>query len=137
MNEALRAKVDESLSAPVIDAGDLPWAYGQDRITAMVRDPDSAYLYWEITDEGIAAARARLGPAGEHGWCNLRIYDTTGTTFDGTNAHDYFDIRVDRADREYFVMIRRPGSSMHAEIGIKTYEGYFQPVARSGQGDFP
>src|ERR1019366_8716892 len=57
-----------------IDAGDLPWGYGENRITAIVRDPDSAYLYWEITDEGIAAARSRLGPGGDRGWCNLRIY---------------------------------------------------------------
>ena len=120
-----------------VDVGELPWGYGQDRIAALVRDPDSAYLYWEISDDGIAAARSRLGPAGAHGWCNLRVYDTTGREFDGTNANDYFDIRVDRADREHFVMVRRPASSMHAEIGVKTEEGYFQPIARSGRGDFP
>ena len=34
-------------------------------------------------------------------------------------------------------MIRRPTSSMHAEIGIKTHEGFFQPIARSGRADFP
>ena len=76
-----------------IDAGELPWGYGENRITVIVRDPDSAYLYWEIDDEGIAAARSRLGPAGTRGWCNLRIYDTTGREFDGTNANDYFDLR--------------------------------------------
>jgi len=26
---------------------------------------------------------------------------------------------------------------MHAEIGIKTHEGFFQPVARSGRAEFP
>jgi hypothetical protein len=122
---------------PSIDAGDLPWAYGEDRITALVRDPDSAYLYWEITDGGMTAARERLGPAGEHGWINLRVYDTTGRDFNGTNANDYFDIRVERHDREYFIMIRRPTSTLHAEIGIKTYEGFFQPIARSGAAQFP
>lgn len=132
-----QSKFDLGGAEPQVDAGELPWAYGEDRITAMVRDPDSAYLYWEITDEGIAAARARLGVAGQHGWCNLRVYDTTGRDFDGVNANDYFDIRVDRHDREYFVMIRRPSSSMHVEIGIKSHEGYFQPIARSGRADFP
>jgi hypothetical protein len=131
------AKFDVGGGPPAIDAGELPWAYGEDRITALVRDPESAYVYWEITDEGIAAARSRLGPAGQHGWCNLRVYDTTGRDFDGTNAHDYFDIRVDRNDREYFVMIRRPASSMHVEVGIRTHEGYFQAIARSGRADFP
>jgi hypothetical protein len=122
---------------PAIDAGELPWGYGENRITAMARDPDSAFLYWEVTDDGIAAARARLGPAGEHGWLDLRVYDTTGRDFDGTNANDYFDIRVERHDREYFVMIRRPTSTMHAEIGVRTHEGYFQPIARSGRTEFP
>jgi hypothetical protein len=120
-----------------IDEGEVPWSYGENRITVIVRDPDSAYLYWEIDDAGIAAARSRLGPAGERGWCNLRIYDTTGRDFDGTNANDYFDLTVDRADREYYLMIRRPSSSMHAEIGVKTDEGFFQAIARSGRADFP
>lgn len=120
-----------------IDPGELPWGYGENRITALVRDPDSAYVYWEITDEGIAAARSRLGAAGERGWCTLRIYDTTGHDFDGTNANDYFDLTVDRADREQYLMIRRPASAMHAEIGIKTEEGFFQPIARSGRAEFP
>jgi hypothetical protein len=119
------------------ESGDLPWSYGENRLTALVRDPDSAFLYWEATDDGIAAARSRLGPAGANGWCNLRVYDTTGKVFDGTNANDYFDVRVDRTDREYFLMIRRPNSAMHVEIGIKTDEGYFQPIARSGAAIFP
>ncbi|MCL2449174.1 MAG: DUF4912 domain-containing protein [Polyangiaceae bacterium] len=134
---AVAAKFDVGAPPPPILAGELPWGYGENRITAVARDPDSAYLYWEITDEGIASARSRLGAAGGEGWCNLRIYDTTGHDFDGTNANDYFDIRVDRADREYFLMIRRPTSSMHAEVGVKTYEGFFQPIARSGRVDFP
>ena len=120
-----------------VDAGELPWAYGEDRITAIARDPDSAFLYWEVTDGGIAAARARLGPAGQDGWLDLRVYDTTGRDFDGTNANDYFDIRVERHDREYFVMIRRPTSTMHVEIGVRTHEGFFQPIARSGRAEFP
>ena len=123
--------------SPTIDAGELPWAYGEDRITAIARDPDSAFLYWEVTDEGLAAARRRLGPAGHDGWLDLRVYDTTGREFDGTNANDYFDIRVERHDREYFVMIRRPTSRMHVEIGVRTHEGFFQAIARSGRTDFP
>src|ERR1700729_236056 len=77
------------------DGLELPWAYGDNRITAMVRSPDSLYLYWEITDEGIADARGRLGAGGPDGWCNLRVYDTTGREFDGINANDYFDVRIE------------------------------------------
>src|SRR5579859_2472954 len=139
MRDDTRVEDSKFQLGPVVsfESGDLPWSYGENRITAMVRDPDSAFLYWEITDEGIARARSRLGPHGDGGWCNLRVYDASGRDFDGTNANDYFDIRVDRSDREYFLMIRRPGSSMHVEIGMKTIEGYFHPIARSGRADFP
>jgi len=139
MRDDTRAQESKFQLSPAVsfESGDLPWSYGENRLTAVVRDPDSAFLYWEATDEGIAAARNRLGPAGADGWCNLRVYDTTGRVFDGTNANDYFDVRVDRADREYFLMIRRPNSTMHVEIGIKTHEGYFQPIARSGLAQFP
>jgi hypothetical protein len=131
------SKFELGAVAANVDTGELPWSYGENRVTAVVRDPDSAYLYWEITDEGLATARSRLGPAGSGGWCNLRVYDTTGRTFDGTNANDYFDIRIDRSDREYFLMIRRPTSTMHVEVGVKSEEGFFQPIARSGRADFP
>jgi hypothetical protein len=120
-----------------IDAGDLPWSYGEDRVTALVVDPDSAYVYWELTDDALAGARARLGAAGAHGWCNLRVYDVTGRNFDGTNATTYFDVRVERDDREHFLTVRRPGSTLSVEIGVKTTEGYFQAIVRSGRVDFP
>ncbi len=115
----------------------LPWSYGDNRITAMVRSPDSLYLYWEITDEGIADARRRLGAGGAQAWCNLRVYDTTGREFDGINANDYFDVRIERTDREYFLNLHRPTASFHVEVGIKSHEGYFQAIARSGRADFP
>jgi hypothetical protein len=139
---ASRAKFDlHGSSAPrQLDSTPVPWGYGEDRITALVRSPDSLYLYWEITDAGIERARSRLGRAGapEAGaWFNLRLYDTTGRHFDGTNANHYVDQRVDRAERDRFVAVGRPGSSLHAEIGVMTYEGYFQPIARSGRADFP
>jgi hypothetical protein len=131
-----RAKFDIG-APPQLASASIPWGYGENRITALVRSPEHLYLYWEMTDEGIVAARARLGPAGEHAWCNLRVYDTTARDFDGTNANHYIDIRVERGSREYFLPVHRPGSSAYVEVGMKSHEGYFQPVARSGRAEFP
>jgi hypothetical protein len=130
-------KFDLGAPPAPFDGAELPWGYGESRITALVRSPDSLYLTWEIIDEAIADARRRLGSAGQWGWFNLRVYDTTGHEFDGTNANEYFDIHVERGDRDYFLLLGRPGSSFHIEIGIKSHEGYFQPIARSGRADFP
>src|SRR5262249_10498535 len=85
---AERSKFDLGAPPPPFEAGELPWGYGDNRIRALVRSPDSLYLYWEVTDDGIDDARRRLD--GAWGWVNLRVYDTTERDFDGTNANEYF-----------------------------------------------
>ena len=116
---------------------DIPWGYGHDRITAMAVDPARLYVYWEATDASIDAARAGLGPSGERAWLNLRVYDITGRLFDGTNAHSYFDHRVERHERQWFFGIDKPTSTTCVELGLRSEEGYFVKIVRSGRVEFP
>jgi hypothetical protein len=120
-----------------LDAERIPWGYGQDRVTAMVVDPERLYVYWEVTDEAIERTRAELGPGGQDAWLNLRIYDVTGRIFDGNNANAYFDQSVSRTDRQWFFFIGKPTSTAVVELGLKSREGYFVRVARSGRAEFP
>ena len=120
-----------------VEAEHIPWGYGQDRVTAMVVDPERLYVYWEVTDQAIERARAALGPGGRDAWINLRVYDVTHRIFDGTNAHSYFDHALSRSDRQWFFFIGRPASTAVVELGLKSHEGYFVRVARSGRADFP
>jgi hypothetical protein len=126
---------------PSVDAApmpkDIPWGYGYDRVTAMVIDPERLFVYWEVTDDAVAAARAGLGPAGANAWLNLRVYDISGRLFDGTNAHSYFDHRIERSDRQWFFAINKPTSSACVEVGLKSEEGYFAKIVRSGRAEFP
>ena len=126
---------------PAVDAAPMPqhipWGYGYDRITAMVIDPERLFVYWELTDDAVAAARAGLGPAGKNAWLNLRVYDISGRLFDGTNAHSYFDHQIERHDRQWFFVINKPTSSACVEVGLKSEEGYFAKVIRSGRVEFP
>ena len=115
----------------------IPWGYGQDRVTAMAVDPDRLYAYWEVTEDALAAARGGLGRAGGSAWLNLRVYDISGRLFDGTNAHSYFDHRLERHDRQWFFTIGKPSSSACVEIGLRSEEGYFVKIARSGRVEFP
>lgn len=124
---------DRPLSAP----DQIPWGYGQDRVTAMVVDPDYLYSYWEITNDAIEHARSKLGPSGADAWLNLRVYDVTGRLFDGTNAHSYFDHRIERHDRQWFFYIGKPTSTACVEVGLKSFDGYFVRIARSGRVEFP
>ena len=122
--------------APAQPSTTIPWSYGYDRVTGMAVDPDRLFVYWEVTDEAIARARAGLGPGGKDAWLNLRVYDTTDRIFDGTNAHSYFDHRVERTDRHWFFHVGKPSSSAFVDIGLKSHEGYFVKIVRSGRVEF-
>jgi hypothetical protein len=115
----------------------IPWAYGEDRVTGLAVDPDRLFVYWEVTDLAMERARQALGRGGPGAWLNLRVYDTTGRIFDGTNAHSYFDRRVERDDRQYFFDIGKPSSEAFVEVGLRSHEGYFVKIARSGRVSFP
>src|SRR5262249_3231228 len=78
-----------------------------------------------------------LGAGGDGAWLSLRVYDVTGRIFDGTNAHAYFDHRVERHDRQWFFAIGKPGSTACVEIGMKSSEGYFVRIARSARAALP
>jgi len=114
----------------------IPWSYDYDRVTGMAVDPDRLFVYWEVTDDAIEGARSALGPAGKNAWLNLRVYDTTDRIFDGTNAHSYFDHRIERGDRHWFFQIGKPSSSAFVDIGLKSSEGYFVKIVRSGRVEF-
>jgi hypothetical protein len=115
----------------------IPWSYGMDRVTAMPVDPDRLFVYWELTDEAIARVRPQLGSGAAGAWVDLRVYDTTGLIFDGTNAHSYFDHKVERHERQWFFQIGKPSSQAVVEVGLRSHEGYFVKIARSGRVDFP
>jgi len=115
----------------------IPWSYGQNRVTAMVVDPEKMFVYWECTDSAIDSARRGLGEAGRGAWLNLRVYDITGRLFDGTNAHSYFDHQIERSDRQWFFQIGRPTSVACVELGLKSAEGFFVKISRSGRAEFP
>jgi hypothetical protein len=115
----------------------IPWSYGYDRVTGMAVDPERLFVYWEVTDDAIERARTGLGAAGKGAWLTLRVYDTTDRIFDGTNAHSYFDHKVERSDRHWFFNVSKPSSSAFVDIGLKSGEGYFVKIVRSGRVEFP
>ena len=114
----------------------IPWGYGFDRVTAMAVDPVRLFVYWEVTDGAIEAARKQLGSGGAGAWLSLRVYDISGRLFDGTNAHSYFDEGVGRDVRQWFFEIGKPTSTACVEIGLKSAEGFFVKISRSGRVDF-
>ena len=114
---------------------ELPNGYGEDRITAMVRDPHWVFVYWEITPRGLDSARQKLGSDGAS--LSLRVYDITGITFTGRNAHRSFDIDIAEHTGGWHINTRSPGASFCVDIGLLDERGEFRTIARSNTVSTP
>jgi len=110
---------------------ELPHGYGDNMITLMVRDPYWAYAFWEVTQKKLDSGRAGLGEAGQSSYLALRVYDITGISFDGRNAHRHFDTGIYERVGDWFLDVARPGRSFVADLGLKTHDGRFVTLARS------
>ena len=129
------AKYADLKPAPPPTLGELPWGSGDNRIVAMARDPQWAFAYWEITDDAIAAARAKIKDP--QAGLSLRVYDTTHREFNGLNAHSHWDLGVDRETTRYHLRTGRPGATIHIDIGVRTWSGDFMPIVRSNPLEMP
>ena len=119
--------------APVL--GNIPWGYGDIRITGMARDPHWACAYWEISDESIREAQERLHDP--QAGLSLRVYDTTNRDFNGLNAHVHWDLGIDRGTNIYHFKVGKPGATIHVDVGVRNWHGGFQPIARSNSIEMP
>ncbi len=114
---------------------DLPSEYGDTKVVALVRDPEWAFLYWEIAE----ADRQRFGiPRGAHARSlGLRVYDVTGIHFDGENAHSFFDVGINDFATSWYLRIPESDRAYVMDLGVYDEEGNFQMIARSNAISVP
>jgi hypothetical protein len=129
--ETQQAGDEPAAPAETVAPGPLPRRYGEDRITAMVRDPHWIFAYWEVTPQGLEHARGRLDGEGERANLALRVYDISGITFTGDNANSSFDIEVGEDADNWYIQTGRPGRAYCVDIGLLGRGGAFQTIARS------
>jgi hypothetical protein len=106
----------------------LPEEYGENALIAMVVDPNTVFVDWEIVPREIA---------GKEGKLILRFHDVTGIEFDGQNANAVIDIDISRRVGNGFFDIRMPGRDVIVEAGVIRPEGTFHAVVRSEAVSFP
>lgn len=116
---------------------ELPRGYGDDRITAMVRDPYWIFTYWEVTPETFSRARRELGEEADGSKTALRVYDITGVLFTGENANSHFDIEVVGGADNWYINTGRPNRSYCVDIGLLSPQGRFYTLARSNAAHMP
>src|SRR5207247_4842237 len=113
------------------ESGELPRAYGCDRIVLLPRDPWWVFTYWEITPATRVHALRALAAEAEGARELLRVYDVTFITFTGDNAWQSFDVGLPPGADHWYLHVGRPAASFCVEIGLATPGGRFLPLARS------
>ena len=130
----------ETLESPrelTSEPGDLPDSYGETRVVLLPVDPYLVHVYWEVTFVELEKAKDKLGDEYGRSQTVLRCYDITNIIFDGTNAHSSFDVHIDLKAKNRYVSLRSPDKSYFVELGFKTEDSRFYPIARSNIAETP
>jgi hypothetical protein len=123
--DALEVAPEPAPKTPFVEPlPELPDAFGTDRIVVMARDPESAFIYWELTPDGVGRARAALGASLGARRLVLRLYRRRGRRVDrrGPPVRDWLGRHTWHADRA--------GQRLAASIGYLA-DGVFVHVTQS------
>lgn len=114
-----------------VDSYELPASYNATSLTLIPRDPNWIFAYWEITPSSIESVRNTLGGAFDSSRFVLRMYDVTCIDFNGSNANHWFDLDVGPHANNWYINLWKDNVSYCGEIGIRTPDNNFFPLARS------
>ncbi|NET50837.1 MAG: DUF4912 domain-containing protein, partial [Merismopedia sp. SIO2A8] len=111
-----------------VDAGltDLPDGYGESRIVLLPRDPQWAYVYWDIPNEHREQVRSQGGTR-----LALRFYDVTDVDLGSQRPHSLQQYECDEMAREWYVPIPVSDRDYAVEIGYLANDGRWLMLARS------
>jgi hypothetical protein len=112
-------------------------SYGKSQLVLLPVEPFTVHVYWNLNPDEQEKARKALGQGFVQAQSILRFYDVTNIVFDGTNARGLFDIPVDLQTRNCYVRLWSPQKTYFVELGWKTDQDHFFPVARSNSAHTP
>ncbi|MEQ8819119.1 MAG: DUF4912 domain-containing protein [Sumerlaeia bacterium] len=108
----------------------LPSDYGQTMVSALVRDPDWIFVFWELSER--TRSEFNLGRGQHERPLIVRLYDVTDIIFDGENAHATHDVPVNDYTSSWYVRTPQPGRNYVIDLATYTETGEFKTLARSG-----
>ena len=137
-------KVEKSHSAAIesprnltLEPCDLPDSNGKSRVVLLPVEPYLLHVYWDVDPVELEKVKHQINEAHTQSQATLRCYDITNTVFDGTNANGSFDVHIDLLSKCWYVHLWKPEKSYIVELGFKTEDSLFYPIARSNIADIP
>lgn len=113
----------------MLDFEELPDHYGVDECEVLDKDPFWVFAYWEVTERGLAAARAQLGQSADGARLVLRMF-TTVPKPEGVERLLH-DVELPGHHGRRYLQSPRPGAHLRVAVGLLSREGYFAPIAHS------
>jgi hypothetical protein len=105
---------------------------GATRVVFLPRDPQWAYVFWEIGELDLQAAQ--LAGARE---LALRLADVTGCQAGSAHPHALQEVVVDSAAREWFLPVPLSGREYRVELGFRKATGGWISLAFSSIARMP
>ncbi|MDX2255158.1 MAG: DUF4912 domain-containing protein [Pseudanabaenaceae cyanobacterium bins.39] len=116
----------EPLAAVDASMGDLPSGYGESRIVLLPRDPQWAYVYWDVPNSKKEELRSQGGQQ-----LALRLYDATDINLDYQTPNNLQEYNSDELAREWYVPIPISDRDYVAELGYRCADGRWLVLTRS------
>ncbi|HZS36151.1 MAG TPA: DUF4912 domain-containing protein [Polyangia bacterium] len=113
----------------MLDLEELPETYGVDECEVIDKDPAWVFAYWEVTDAGLSAARAQLGPSAGSARLVLRLFTTLAGP--GGVEREIHDVDLQWNHGRRYLPAPHPGAHLRVAVGLLSVEGYFAPIAHS------
>lgn len=113
------AAIDKSM-------GELPSGYGESRIVLLPRDPQWAYVYWDVPNSQKEEARQKGGQQ-----LALRLYDATDVNLDYQTPNNLQEYNSDELAREWYLPIPISDRDYIAELGYRCADGRWLVLTRS------
>ncbi|MCD4781552.1 MAG: DUF4912 domain-containing protein [Candidatus Omnitrophica bacterium] len=100
-------------------------------VTLSMSHPSSGFMHWKLQKESVDSLHDLYKERFNHSRLVLRVYDVTDVSFDGFNAHHFFDIDIQGLSGQYYLHIGHPGRNLLTEVGFRLQDGHFHSMARS------
>lgn len=108
-----------------------PIPLSPDYIALSMVSPHLGQVHWHVDEALIQTTGGREEIPPSRPPLIVRVYDVTDILFDGTNAHGFIDLEVNRLAGKHYFSPPRLGRHYLAEIGRHFDDGAFYPFARS------
>jgi hypothetical protein len=131
VDKAFSSNVESMIKSDIIDNYELPKTYNDTKIVILPQNPTWIYAYWEVSHHVIKEMSKQYNEVFNSALVVLRVYDVTDTNFNNSNAHKYFDIKVNPESLSWYINVGEYNRSWRIDIGYVLKNGKYIAIASS------